>query len=526
MGNIESPQLMTGDAETGRSLVDNFEQLHELSQQIKAKGKATPEDILMALGLVTQASEIVDRGVNKNVIKESRFNISEYSIDKDIYYSVSVINGEPYFRLKHQGKDVFASDLLSIQGEVINKEPLTRNGVLPCRYQEKTIFQFAYSQPVDDKTFVFVNAKGEELPFPTGKNNDDTVLAILDKNKELRFVQRVNSVGTGNDDDTRTILALDGKPVSAKHLYITNTGIVNGKLAYVAKDEKSMKVGYGNEVVSVKLNGELNELLSFPFEMNGKVYYIDYSNYKKRKGMSWLQVIDFETKEDVSGEDCYYSFNVEAINSVAVADGKVYVVLKIDGVDTLYCADPAEEWKFKEVPLQVFLNFRPGAEVDGMEVREIGGKIFCTYVEVGVFTTEIVDGKDYKPERVFKGDYLITKTPKTIGGKTGTIFYIDDDITPGASKWLLVDNQPVDLLNPKDQVFDVSSFDIANDKIFISKKFYPDDNNREVTNDVLYIDEVKSEYVFDKIIKVVFHEEKYFVIAVNGTEMVVKEIKV
>ncbi len=517
--NSASGKLMAGDRETGRSLVDNFEQLHELSLQIKSKGRFTPEDVSLALLLVNRTAECLESGAEDNIIRDSTFDISDYEVSGINESCVEFMDGKLFFDLRDTGMNEHT--LKNISGESINKYPCHSVGFgfgrRPFYYKNQLIFQFGYVDKHDGVASLFVNEKGKDVGLPNSNDDFKVLLKVLDDKRNL--VCCGTSLVSEGGKDYGQLFTPDGNPVTDSNQHITFSRIVDGQLSYLSEDTAgNIQVVCGSHKYSS--SDELNKLdqlvFSGVFLWNGRKCFIR-TGFDQSFDMGNTQVIDIETSEVLHDNDSEKS-SITEIHKYEVVDDKVYVHVTRDGQKMVLII---EGQKSHHLMLK-------DEKTEVSDIQKIAGEMvyFIRYSRDGGLPPRYgvqIDGKtELQSDKIIGAKVLATDKPKEVLGSVGQIFHIGIDM---GNVWLMVDDDPI-LLGDVVLNGQITMFDIANDVLFWNHYKVVGSGKFRKEESRLVIDGTPSIYVYDKILKVVFHEGKYFVVAVNGTDMVVREIKI
>ncbi len=518
MKNVESPQLMVGDAETGRSLVDDFEQMRVLAKSIKAKGKFTPEDVRMALDLVTSAH----REIQEDEKIVTSFDISAYSkrISSD---QVHDIGGQRFYGLNHQIASE-GSDIMNTDGSRINKFTCDTNIGFqpPIIYKGKPVFIVKYSEEHDGVIETIVDESGNSVGLPSvGKNG--MLVTVEDDDHQLKyygtFAQRRNGSPLGQ------LFDLNKQPVTEGNLSIRHWKIYGDKLAYWAEDVHGNKVigfdGQKQNFDNRNQHGE-QEFVSLPFLYEGKPFFYSWSGHPDPASDSYIvQLKSFDDLKTLSSATVSLNEKVQWIEVVGPVGSRVYSRINLSKTQYVCYVD-------HEV-----INVLPNrADQKLIKVDVVSDKlvrIFKNIEKRGGLEYEhgqsvvIDENPAVNVQSVAFDKILGTTKPVSIGGKRGQVIYLS---LMAEHPNIMVDNQPVQIdLDPNTTDYAITNFDIVNDVIFCGIEEF--DENEERRPVFLYVNGEKTECAFDKIIKVSEGDtdKSFFVTGVIRDKMVVKRFK-
>ncbi len=517
----ENINLTIDPRDTQRSLnyAEMSERLRDMVARQKAAGLSARDPRHVAEVLHELENFSGTEAEKPQFIREATIDLDGYSPYDLRDYDAHLVGGKLFFGLHPNGRHSVV-DLIDIDRKVVNKQHLNTSYdprfKKPFFYNGKIAFRFKYENKQGEVLEEIVDENGESLGLPSKGSDKMILLPVLDEKNELRYLGEATEIDSSHR--VGKIYDLNHRPITTEFLALEKWEVIKDQLAYTGYTQSGSpeKVAvWGDNKISLS-NQELKAgNMSHPFVVQDKVVVAKW-HYDFDKGGTF-EIIDLVTKETLA--KCINAYRLKDVNSISVVDSKIYMIASdLNGRRAITVADVLTD-TISVIPdnkdtILADIQVTAGKLIQTKELRqERNGK----NTVVG-YSVSIGMGTPIRSEKLALSKILSTQKPKTVLGKTGQVFYIDEG---RFEPFLVIDNEKVSLGETKRGPH-FTYFDIVNDVLFHGQSSWIDDRTRSRTS--LYIDGVKSKYEFDYILKVVEENGIYYVVAREGEQLVVREI--
>ncbi len=514
--------LDPNNKEQSLNYADRSERLRELVKERKASGLDAKDPAYVA-SLLREVAAMNISSINLlELVHETSFDLSEYNQAELNINSVFCQQDELFVRV--QSKDGESAHLLNIDGKPINPHPALKNyGITgidkPIFYQGKICFKLRYYDSEGEMIDAFINHHGEFIGDENLKAGaGDFIEEVLENDKDIlgfNKVKTINEIG----NQSGQIFNLNGEAVTNEEIELRNSVVLEGKWAYLANNGLNFTDGQSAVWGDDRIETHNEQKLSAPFLFNGKVCVCCH---KSIDGADQIVIRDIQTKEAVTLAQPLHD-EISSISQVVASGDKCLV--------KVVCRDSLGDPGYPNAYMFKFGKFEPTriTEARSMNLHEIGGRLsVVAYVHVdGKRKRKIViDGLGEQTVNAIVGEHApvgmvefhqiyTTSKPIEIFGQQGSIFYMARNLENRET--LFVDNSPIDL--EKDSALTCNMFCVVNDHLFWNDQL-------DFGGEKLYMDGKQMKGKYDKILKVVYSNNKYFVVAVLYNKLIVKALDV
>ncbi len=519
MGEKIQLTLDPADKEQGLNYAERSERLRELVAKRKAAGLSARDPNYVA-DLLREVE-----GLNKDLepkepkVFETEIEINDFTAQRILGEDIGLLNGELFIKVRH---NIGSEDIVNIDNEGIVKFQCSDVSAKPFRWGGQTCFKVRSRNDGDVK---YINSQGKQIEFDKFSRSQ-IIDPLADENGDLRYFV-VDHVDDEDGFSFSTINDLNNEELTA-FIEQFQYQVEPGYITYQGEYNRDNICGY------ISHDGErafMEGMVSLPFKYNGKFCFIEAKEKYRKKSkakVAKLSLVNDAGKEIGTPWLGLERSNVINIKKVVAGNDVGYFTATIHMPDSLEQGEKL--FKF-----------------DGQTIKEVTGPENCvmngfTMVNnrLMVHYLSIDTDKEYihidglpEPFEVFKAgldldqseeNILKTSKPVNVLGKTGEVFFFGSHKDEGDYQFW-IENQSV-----------VLPFGVFSNKIVLKDHLFwgfrefiekePDKKKVQDKTEYVWLDGQKTKYCADKILKFIYTENKYFMIGLVGTKLVIKEIVV